>query len=328
MISVVMPAYNASKFIAPAIESILNQTFRELELIIVDDGSTDNTLEIANRYLEQDARIRVIQSEHIGCSGARNVGVRAAKYAWIAVMDADDIALPQRLERQMEAVKTNPQLVVCGTYAHHISATGQILSLQQQGPITEEEFYNIRRAGDVPFVVHSTALLNKEICLQLGGYTEGFHPTEDFELFDRMGDYGLVLAIPEPLLLYRIHSQSASMQKFFLQQLLARCVIARHRARLDGKEVPSLDQFIEEEKKQPIILRIERPIRTMGQFWYRKAGLFFSEKQYLKASLYLVMAIVFNPSYSITRLWKQKLSPQARRTLGESKRLGDRQQPA
>jgi glycosyltransferase involved in cell wall biosynthesis len=328
MISVVMPAYNASKFIAPAIESILNQTFQELELIIVDDGSTDNTLGLVNRYLEQDSRIRVVQSKHIGCSGARNVGVRAAKYPWIAVMDADDIALPERLEKQMEAVSANPQLVVCGTYAHHISATGEILSLQQQGPVTEEEFDNLRRAGEVPFVVHSTALFKKEICLQLGGYAEGFHPAEDFELFDRMGDYGLVLAIPEPLLLYRIHSQSASMQKFFLQQLLARCVIARHRTRLAGEEAPDLNQFIEAEKKQPIVSRVERQIRTFGQFWYRKAGLLFSEKQYLQAGLYLSLAIASNPSYSIPRLWKQKLSPQARRTLGESGRLGDRQQLA
>lgn len=328
MISVVMPAYNASKFIAPAIESILNQTFRELELIIVDDGSIDNTLEIVNSYLEQDNRVRVIQSEHIGCSGARNVGIRSAKYPWIAVMDADDIALPERLERQMEAVKANPQLVVCGTYAHHISATGKVLSLQQQGPVTAEEFYNLRRIGDVPFVIHSTALFNKDICLQLGGYAEDFHPTEDFELFDRMGDYGLVLAIPEPLLLYRIHAQSASMQKFFLQRLLTRCVIARHKARLAGNAVPDLNQFIEIEKKQPLVSRIEWQLRSLGQFWYRKAGLFFSEQRYFQAGLYLGMAIASNPSYSIPRLWKQKLSPQARRTLGEPKNLGNRRQLA
>lgn len=317
MISVVMPAYNAAKFISPAIESILNQTFQEFELIIVDDGSTDNTLDVVDRYLKQDNRIRVIKSAHIGCSGARNAGAQAAKYPWIAVMDADDIALPNRLEKQINAAKANPKVVIWGSYAHHISATGKILSLVKQGPTTEAEFSALRSAGEVPFVIQPSALLKKEIFLKEGGYTEGFHPTEDFELFDRMGDHGPVLAIPEPLLLYRIHSQSASMQKFFLQQTLARCVVARHRARVAGQEIPNLNQFIEEEKRQPILSRLDRKIRTLGQFWYRKAGLFFAEQQYLPAALYLGLSMAANPSYSIPRVWKQKLSPAARRAIQE-----------
>lgn len=322
MISVIMAAYNAEDFIAPAIESILSQTYRDFELIIINDGSTDNTLEVIRHYLERDSRVRVIQSDRVGAAGARNLGINQAKYPWVAIMDADDIALPERFKKQIDAANANPKVIAWGSYAHHLSPKGEILSLVQQGPLTEEEFYNMWHSGHVPFVIHPTALINKEILLKTGGYANNFTVSQDFELFERMGCYGPILAIPEPLLLYRVHSQSASMTKFFLQKLLARYVVARHQARLEGSEEPKLEQFIEEYKIQPALSRFKRGIQTMGQFWYRKAGLFFAEKQYSKASLYLSMAVASNPSYSIPRVWKQKLSPRTRKLLVTVKKAG------
>ena len=321
MISVIMAAYNAGNFIAPAIESILNQTYQDFEFIIIDDGSTDNTLEIIKFYLEKDSRIRVIQSNHLGACCARNLGIRESKYPWIAVMDADDIAMPERFEKQINAAKVNPKVVVWGTYANHISATGEVLSLVRQGVVNEKEFYDRWQEGHIPFVIHPTALINKEIFLKVGGYAKGFYPTEDFELFERMGNYGSIVAIPEPLLLYRVHSQSASMTKFFTQKILARYVFARHRNRIAGQQEPELNQFIEEYKRQPLFSRLKRDIFTLGQFWYRKAGLFFAEKQYIQASLYLSMAIASNPLYSIPRVWKQKLSPRTRELLATVKKV-------
>ena len=161
MISVVMPAYNASSFIAEAIESILHQTFREFELIIVDDGSSDDTVEIIKHYANSDQRIRLIQAEHGGICHALNIGIEASNYSWIARMDADDISLPQRFEKQMNAVDSNPNVVVWGTYVNHISSKGKILSIQQQGPLTEQEFYELKDAGEIPFVIHPTILRTK-----------------------------------------------------------------------------------------------------------------------------------------------------------------------
>lgn len=321
MISVIMAAYNSSSYIGLAIESILNQTFHEFELLIVDDCSTDNTLEIANFYAERDSRIQVIKSEcNSGASAARNMAVQAAKYPWLAIMDSDDIAKPERLEKQINAVKDNPQVVAWGTYAQHISPTGRVLSLVQQGVKTEAEFAELRRDGHVPFVIHPSALINKDILLKAGGYitqieTYSLAPAEDFELCDRIANYGPILVIPEPLLLYRVHSKSQSMEKFFWQKKVARYVVARHRARLAGQEEPLLSQFLKEYDSQPMMSGLTRHIRTMGQFWYRKAGLLFAEQDYMQAGLYLGMAIVANPSYSIPRIWDQKLSPKARNSI-------------
>jgi len=277
-----MAAYNAKDFIGPAIESILNQTYREFELIIVDDGSTDNTLEIVEFYLEKDNRIQIIQSKHLGVSSARNLGVNEAKYPWIALMDADDVSLPERFEQQINATKANPRVVVWGTYAHHISTTGKVLTLVQQGVVNEEDFYHLWNNGHVPFVINPTALFKKEIFLKVGGYSANFPVSEDFELCERMGHYGPIIAIPKPLVLYRVHAHSASMTKFFLQKLLTRYVSKRHRSRLEGKEEPDLELFIAQYDKRPPLVRLKRDIHTLGQFWYRKAGLFSAEKHYLQ----------------------------------------------
>src|SRR5687767_10934969 len=108
MISVVMPAYNSEQFIGEAIQSILHQTFKIFEFNIVDDGSTDRTAEIVDSYIKEDSRLKIIRADHRGVSNAINLGVEHAKYDWVAIMHADDIALPHRLEKQVTAAKLNP----------------------------------------------------------------------------------------------------------------------------------------------------------------------------------------------------------------------------
>jgi len=314
-ISVLMPAYNASVFIAPAIESILNQTFQDFELIIVDDGSTDNTVDIIKSYIDLDKRIKIIQIGHAGICHALNIGIQESKYSWIARMDADDVALPRRLEKQINAAQANPQVVIWGSYVQHISSTGQVLSLQKHGPITEEEYCSLIREGEIPYVPHPTMLIRKDVLLKAGGYDPQFTVTQDLDLVSRMSEHGPILVVPEPLLLYRVHRQAASMQKFFLQQLFVRCIVARHQARIAGVEIPEVEQVIEAEKKQPLLARFTKDLRLLGQFWYRKAGLLVSEKRYLRAACYLTMTFVVNPTYSVPRIWKQRLSPKARRCL-------------
>ena len=315
MISVVMPAYNASIFIAEAIESILNQTSQEFELLIIDDGSIDDTIEIVNRYCGQDQRVRLIQIDHAGISHARNVGTQTSSYPWIAVMDADDIALPKRLEVQIAAAEARPNVVAWGTYAHHISSTGTLLSLQQQGPTMEEDYEQLIRCGEIPFIIHPTALIKKEILVEIGGYSSKFPLAVDFELFSRIIHRGSVLALPEPLLLYRVHEGSASMQKFFRQQFFARYIVARHQTQLAGTRLPEIEEFTQHEKDLPLISKLDQRLRLGGQFLYRKAGLHIAEKHYCRGAFCLSMAIVANPTYAVPRVWNQKLSPDARQTL-------------
>jgi glycosyltransferase involved in cell wall biosynthesis len=315
MISIILPAYNAERFIKPAVESILQQTFQDFELIVVDDGSTDNTLEILEVFSQQDSRVRVIRSQHGGLSQALNQGISEAKYAWIGRMDADDVALPERLQKQMQAVMENPHVVAWGTHAYHINSQDKILGVARTGPTTEQEFYNLRNNGDLVQLIHPTVLLKKEVLVAVGGYKSEFEPVEELELFDRMAAYGPTLAIPEPLLRYRVHSNSVSMQRFFFQRVLMRYVVARHRARLAGQPELSYEQFLQNYQQQPLLTRWRRGLRTVGMFCYRKAGLSLGEGQQLQALFYLGLAATLHPTYSISRVWNQVLAPKTRHLL-------------
>ncbi|HEY9660089.1 MAG TPA: glycosyltransferase family A protein [Allocoleopsis sp.] len=315
MISILLPAYNASHYIADAIDSILHQTFPSFELIVIDDGSTDDTVSLVQRFVEQDARVRLLSSLHGGLSRALNLGIEAAQYPWIARMDADDIALPQRLERQMAAVAAAPGVVAWGSYAYHMNSHGKTLGMARVGPTTEQDFYRLRQAGHLVQLIHPTVLLKREVLLQVGGYKPEFEPVEELELFDRMAAYGPTLTIPEPLLRYRVHAQSVSMQRFFYQRVLMRYVVARYRARLAGQPDLSLEQFLQDYNHQPLLRRWMRKLQTSGMFYYRSAGLALGEGQYLQAGVYLGLATLFHPHYSLDRVWQQVLSPETRRLM-------------
>ena len=315
MISVVMPAYNAAEFIAPAIESILSQTYGEFELIVVDDGSTDNTLDVVQGYAEQDDRVQILKTYHRGYTRAINLGISESKYPWIARMDADDISLPERFAVQIDAIKSNPEVVVWSSYVYHINSKGEILSLSRLGATTEAEFH--RRQAEAVDVqcYHPTVLFKKEIFMRAGGYNPNFEPAEDFELWDRMAQYGPVLAIPQPLVLYRVHLQSVSMQRFFLQRLYIRYVTARRRERVKNNRELEFDEFFEKQQLLPVWSRLWLKLQTFGTFYYRKGGIHFGERQYLRAGLCLSLSTALNPYYAPPRIWRMKFSSEARRWL-------------
>jgi glycosyltransferase involved in cell wall biosynthesis len=315
MISVVMPAYNAARFIGEAVESILNQTWRELELLVIDDGSTDRTVEIVRGYAARDARVRVIESAHGGISRARNKGMELARYPWVAVMDADDVALPHRFERQLQAAAAEPQVVAWGAYVYHINSRGERLSLGKLGPTTVEEFRAYRAQGMDVNMHHPTALLRRDVCLEVGGYNPELAACVDFDLFDRLAAHGPIVIIPEPLLLYRLHLQSVTMSRFFTQRRVMRYVTARCQARLAGEREPSLEEFNAAYRRLPLWRRGRQLIDERSFYYYRLAGILYGEGQYARATAALGLSTLLKPGYVFPRLWKHKFSPEARRWL-------------
>jgi hypothetical protein len=127
-----------------------------------------------------------------------------------------------------------------------------------------------------------------------------------------------MLFIPEPLLLYRIHLQSESMKFFFLQRLSIRYVVKRHRKFIKENKLITYDQFVKAYNNQPLWSRLSRNLHTLGQFLYRKSGCLIGEKKYFLGIVNLLAAIILNPSYSLTGLWKRKFSPEARSMMKKS----------
>ena len=314
MISVVMAVYNGGEFLPDAIKSILNQTYTDFEFIIVNDGSTDSSLDVIKRYEAQDERIKLIDLEqNEGFCAALNHGIVAATRPWIARMDADDISLPERFERQMAVLEENPDIIVLGTYISHMNSKNEVLSVNPVGPTTREEMYDRIKNAHPAYVMHGTVIMKKEIVDKVGGYDVDFISGEDIELFGRMVKHGVILSLPESLYLYRLHGNSMSMTRMFTQKMYTDYVQLRYELENAGEPVPTLQEFLATERKQPFIKRLRKRISILRALYYRQAGMAYGEKQWIKAVGYFALSALFDPVQSITRVWKQLFSSASRR---------------
>jgi len=208
LISVLMPVYNAEKYIQAAVESILNQTFTNFEFIIINDGSSDGTLALLEGYAEQDKRIRLISRENKGLVATLNEGLKLAKTPLIARMDADDIAMPNRFKEQVAFLKLNLDVVCVGGTAIIIDELGQELTLLQV-PETDDEIQQLLLEGHTS-VFHPAVMYRSENVQQVGGYREDFFPAEDLDLWLRLGEVGAFYNLQEAVIKYRFLSSSVS----------------------------------------------------------------------------------------------------------------------
>jgi glycosyltransferase involved in cell wall biosynthesis len=200
LISVIMPVYNAEKYVKEAIESILNQTFPDWELIIIDDCSTDNSIEIIQSF--QDERIILLKNEiNLGVSKAPNKGIRIALGKYVTKMDADDISLPTRFKKQVEFLEKHPDYVLCASNVQMFGTKQDFFVLP-----TEDQQLKIALLYQNPFV-HSSVLIRSKNCKKYL-YNEIFPFAEDYELWINLKEEGKFASIPEILTKYRIHQNN------------------------------------------------------------------------------------------------------------------------
>jgi glycosyltransferase involved in cell wall biosynthesis len=222
-ISVVMPVWNGEKYLAAAVDGILNQTFRDFEFIIVDDGSTDGTAKILASY--HDARLRIFRLDHAGIVVALNFGLAQARGAWIARQDADDISLPHRLEAQWKILELNPHAVLAYT---DVEFTGEMSQSAGHARFPKTRAFMALRLCYLCPIVHSSVLFKKETALAVGGYLPEERHAEDYSLWGRMLERGEFAGLPEKLLEFRIHPLSVSKQNLKTQMALTKKIATRH----------------------------------------------------------------------------------------------------
>ena len=230
-VSVVVGAYNAGRFVAEMIESILRQTFSDFEFIIVDDGSQDATLSILRQYEKSDERMRVIANPHRGIVDAANTGLEAARGSLIARADADDIALPERLAKQVRYMAEHPECVALGAQRLMIEPYGSPLGVSQL-PLTHEQIDAELLRGNGWAMPQAVAMLRKEPVMRIGGYRKEYEWSEDLDLFLRLAEVGRLANLPEVLVKYRIHPYSTNHTRAGLQAKLTReCILETYHRR-------------------------------------------------------------------------------------------------
>lgn len=229
-VSFLMPVYNPGRYLAEALESLLAQTFADFEVIAVDDGSTDGSLATLRRFAAKDDRIKILSRPNTGIVGALNDGLAVAQGEFIARMDADDAALPHRLELQLAYLESHPELVAAGSSVVMIDPAGRPLKefqAQTDPAIIRQGLVEATGIG----IIHPTLLVRRDVLQRIGGYREPYKLVEDFDLFLRLLDQGELGNVPEPLLRYRQHPASTNATRYRTQhELMDRC-LAEHRSR-------------------------------------------------------------------------------------------------
>ena len=208
LVSVIMPAYNTEQYIAEAIESILNQSFTDFEFIIVDDASNDNTWDIIQQYAKQDKRIVTLRNDkNRYISYTRNRGIAISKGKYIACMDSDDYSYPDRLEKQVSLMETNPDLAVSGSVVEICDEFMNTLNLRRY-LLTDKE---IRRKlfRYSPFC-HAVTIYRTDILKQVNGYNEYLYEAEDYELYFKIGKLGKFGNLDSVIYKIRVRSSSVS----------------------------------------------------------------------------------------------------------------------
>lgn len=200
-ISVIMSVYNGEKFLEEAVLSVLNQTYKDFEFIIIDDGSTDSSLEMLGGFEKKDERIRLVSRKNKGLTPSLNEGIKLAQGEYIARMDGDDISMPERFEKQLDFLEKNKEIALCGTWAINIDENGNEIG-EYKTPTTHKEIKKMILFHN-PFI-HPSVMIRKSVFEKVGLYSEHFKHIEDYELWTRVLAHFKTANIQEFLLKYRI----------------------------------------------------------------------------------------------------------------------------
>ena len=203
-ISVVLPVYDGERYVAEAVESILVQTFRDFELLIVDDGSKDGSLEILRDYAGRDPRVRLTSRPNAGLVPTLNEMLARARGEFIARMDADDVALPERFARELAYLRTHPECLAVGSAVDWIDPEGELLK-RHVPPLGHDEIDAAHLRSREAEICHPSVLVRASAFERVGLYDAALDGAEDLDLWLRMAEVGKLANLAEPLLRYRFH---------------------------------------------------------------------------------------------------------------------------
>ena len=261
LVSVVCPAYNCAKFIKPALESVFAQSYRPIEVIVVDDGSTDSTPELIKSYRD----VFYLRQANLGPSAARNSGIRAARAEYVAFLDLDDLWIPEKLSDQVAALEACPEAGLAFSDMRVFSSRGgEDLTMFQKYRLTAE-YFGHERVVDRPvaklvtmnFIPTSSVVVRKTALTQAGGFDEQFRKSEDWDLWLRMALRHPIIYSPKLLTLKRVHEVNTSRDS-------------------EGMNVTSL-QVLEKLKRdhQDLLDKLGVDITTVLRDSYRNLGYFY-----------------------------------------------------
>ena len=229
-VSVLMPVYNAQRYLPSAVQSVLGQTFADFELIVVDDGSADASLDILRRYAAADPRVRIISRPNAGLVASLNEALAVARGRLVARMDADDICQPERFAKQVAFLDAHPDHVLVGSHVTIMDQHGHLIGRMPDVAFGHERIEHALLHRGWP-MVHPTVMMRADALRHAGAYRADTWPYEDHDLFLRLGEIGRIENLPDVLLHYRKHAASISAQNNNRDHVVVKVIVDACRRR-------------------------------------------------------------------------------------------------
>jgi glycosyltransferase involved in cell wall biosynthesis len=295
-LTVVIPVYNGMPFLKETIQSILDQTYQDFHLLIVDDGSTDGSTE----YLKTltDSRVEVKFQKNMGLCASLNQAMLSSNSNLIARLDQDDIAAPTRLQEQINFLNSHPD------YSCVLSGISRFTSGMEFGSYQNDYTEEISDYTQVIYgcIVHSTICFRRESFVALGGYRPSLYPVDDYDLLLRFEESYKVAVINKALVRYRIHSKAGTFKTFSDMEFNTKYVEEMASRRRAGMPELSLTEFGETLNQVTSWEKYSRNINGIGRLMFRRAGLMIGEGNYINGLYNLVGASLLSPKNTFHKL--------------------------
>ena len=295
-VSVIIPAYNSASYIEGSVRAAMGQTVTDIEIIVIDDGSTDDTRSIASALASKDRRVRVVSNKHQGVEVARNLGAETARGKWVAFLDADDLWDRAKLEFQLRYLEAHPDLAAVSSFGRYFSGSYVFFGVIEIGPVTAEEYERLRQERKPMWMLTPSVVCRRSALLELGGFDPSFRGAgEDLDLWTRLGEQHPIRAMNQHLVYVRISGKSASMEKFSAIQMNTLRVRINAELRGIGSAALTAEEF------QAFVSAIDRETLTRwarnwrGGFHYRQAGYSYLEGRYLACIMSVLKSLLLAP---------------------------------
>ncbi|UQN09684.1 glycosyltransferase family 2 protein [Deinococcus sp. QL22] len=301
--SIIVAVYNAQRYLEETLRALSAQTFSAFEVVMVNDGSTDQSAELAQKFCDQDPRFRLFHTPNQGISPTRNLAVQHATAPWIAVCDADDTWTPDKLElqhrfiQQWAATQAEPMLAL-GTSGDLINGKGEQIRMvntqERPWPTVLHDEATLHELH----MINSSVVFQREVFLRLGGYRAEYTPTEDTDLWVRFSEHGAVINMPDHLTHYRMHSSNISESHYPVMILNLYRIQANTERRRQQLPEWSAEQFTARMRQnRPQYVRTMKNLQHMK--YYNRAKNRWGNGHYLGVVAPLVQACLVSPSRTV-----------------------------
>lgn len=298
-VTVIIPVYNGMPFLPETVDSVLQQTYENFRLLIVDDGSTDESF----KYLQSltDSRIEIRRQQNLGYGNTLNRAIESVDSDFIALLDQDDIALPTRLQEQLDFLSSHQEYDFVLSHVLKITSTGKEFGhlVINETELISDYSSSIYK-GDKQ-IFPSSMCLRRKAFLELGGLRTSLYPGDDYDLLLRAEENFKMAVINKPLVKYRVHIKSASFKKHHELSFKFRYILALASKRRSGQSEISLDEFSKIDRIN-FLGRMNEYRHALGSLSFKKAECFLRDKKYISGLLNLLYASLLEPSSGLERL--------------------------